>query len=141
MSDNYRNQDDVFGESVDSTGHSMSGYYNLIYKMCRITATEYRQALRVLHNYPNNEYAQHQVYHCERYLRENKYGLHLNGDLIIEKIKNEVTEEMGGNEKLQVEVYEMYTAKGMSMSDIARKLNIKLCKVQSVLRKSNIILQ
>lgn len=48
---------------------------------------------------------------------------------------------MGENEKLQVEVYEMYTAKGMSMSDIARKLNIKLCKVQSALRKSNIILQ
>ena len=54
MSDSYRNQDDVFGESVDSTGHSMSGYYNLIYKMYRITAEEYRQALRVLHNHPNN---------------------------------------------------------------------------------------
>lgn len=141
MSDNYRNRDDVFGESVDSTGHSMSGYYNLIYKMYGITAEEYRLALRALHNHPNNEYAQHQAYNCERYFRENKYGLHLNGDLIIEKIKNEVTEEMDENEKLQVEVYEMYTAKGMSMSDIARKLNIKLCKVQSVLRKSNIILQ
>ena len=141
MSDSYRNQDDVFGESVDSTGHSMAGYYNLIYKMYRITAEEYRQALRVLHNHPNNECAQHQTYHCERYFRENKYGLHLNGDLIIEKIKNEVTEETSENEKLQVEVYEMYTAKGMSMSDIARKLTIKFCKVRSVLRKSNIILQ
>lgn len=66
------------------------GYKRLAIEICFDTAKQYKSALRALINDPWNMSAHSQKYICEKFLLSNKYGLNLNFEKVIEKIKEEV---------------------------------------------------
>lgn len=83
----------IFGrEKKASYNAAMDSYYELLRAIYNKNTKEYKQALRKLKRDPNNRKALLSKYICERFFIEDPYNTELNGEKIIELIKEQIKE-------------------------------------------------
>ena len=71
---------------------AMDAYYELLRAIYKKNTSDYKQALQKLKRDPNNRKALLSKYICERFFIENPYNIELDGDKIIELIKEQIKE-------------------------------------------------
>lgn len=79
-------------EKKTSYNAAMDGYYELLRDIYRRNTREYKQALRKLNEDPNDLKASVSKYICESFFIENPYNTELDGEKIIELIKEQIKE-------------------------------------------------
>lgn len=80
------------GEKKAPYNAVMDGYYELLRDIYRRNTREYKQALRKLKEDPNDLKASLSKYICECFFIENPYNTELDGEKIIELIKEQIKE-------------------------------------------------
>ena len=80
------------GEKKAPYNAAMDAYYELLRAIYKENTNEYKQALQKLKRDPNNHKALLSKYICERFFIENPYNIELNGEKIIELIKEQIKE-------------------------------------------------
>ena len=80
------------GEKEAPYNAAMDAYYELLRAIYKENTNEYKKALRKLKRDPNNCEALLNEYICERFFIENPYNIELDGEKIIELIKEQIKE-------------------------------------------------
>lgn len=80
------------GEKKAPYNAVMDGYYELLRDIYRRNTREYKQALQKLKRDPNNRKALLSEYICERFFIDDPYNTELDGEKIIELIKEQIKE-------------------------------------------------
>ena len=80
------------GEKKAPYNAAMDGYYELLRDVYRRNTREYKQALQKLKKDPNDLEALLNKHICERFFIENPYNTELDGEQIIELIKEQIKE-------------------------------------------------
>lgn len=71
---------------------AMDAYYELLRAIYKVNTNEYKKAFRKLKRDPNNRKALLSKYICERFFIEDPYNIGLDGEKIIELIKEQIKE-------------------------------------------------
>lgn len=82
----------VGGEKKASYNAAMDAYYELLHAIYNVNTRDYKRALQKLKRDPNNCEALLSKYICERFFIENPYNIELDGEKIIELIKEQIKE-------------------------------------------------
>ena len=80
------------GEKKAPYNAAMDVYYDLLRAIYKKSTNDYKQALRKLKRDPNNRKALLSKYICERFFIEDPYNTELDGEKIIELIKEQIKE-------------------------------------------------
>ena len=80
------------GEKKAPYNAAMDVYYELLRAIYKENTNEYKKALQKLKRDPNNRKALLSKYICERFFIENPYNIELDGEKIIELIKEQIKE-------------------------------------------------
>lgn len=80
------------GEKKAPYDAAMDAYYELLRAIYKKNTNDYKQALKKLKRDPNNRKALLSKYICERFFIENPYNTELDGEKIIELIKEQIKE-------------------------------------------------
>ena len=80
------------GEKEAPYNAAMDAYYELLRAIYKENTNEYKKALQKLKRDPNNSTALLSKYICERFFIENPYNIELDGEKIIELIKEQIKE-------------------------------------------------
>lgn len=80
------------GEKKAPYDAAMDAYYELLRAIYKKNTSDYKQALQKLKRDPNNRKALLNKYICERFFIENSYNIELDGEKIIELIKEQIKE-------------------------------------------------
>lgn len=80
------------GEKKAPYDAAMDAYYELLRAIYKKNTSDYKQALKKLKRDPNNRKALLSKCICERFFIENPYNIELDGEKIIELIKEQIKE-------------------------------------------------